>query len=106
MLVGNDDVIPFFRYPDLALLANEDGYVPPVKDQTASQASLRNNYFLSQDTYGASVEINRRNTSLPVPELAVGRLVETPDDVLATIDAYPVHGRHGPRAPIGSGHRL
>ncbi len=86
--VGNDDVIPFFRYPDQALLANESGYVPPVLETTASQASLRNGYLLTQDTYGASIELQRRNTRLPIPELAVGRLVETPDEINATIQAF------------------
>ncbi len=86
--VGNDDVIPFFRYPDQALLANESGYVPPVLETTASQASLRHGYGLSQDTYGAAIELQRRNTRLPLPELAVGRLVETPAEINATIAAF------------------
>ncbi|MCO5189789.1 MAG: PKD domain-containing protein, partial [Anaerolineae bacterium] len=86
--VGNDDIIPFFRYPDQALLANESGYVPPVLDTTASQAQLQNGYVLGQDTYGVSVEVDRRNTSIPVPELAVGRLVETAGEINAAIDAF------------------
>ncbi|MCB9158511.1 MAG: hypothetical protein H6644_01420 [Caldilineaceae bacterium] len=49
VLVGNDDVIPFFRYPDTALLGDESNYLPPVQDDTASQASLRCSYVLSQD---------------------------------------------------------
>ena len=48
VLVGGDSVIPFFRYPDPALLGNEKLYVPPV-DTTASQASLRLGYVLSDD---------------------------------------------------------
>jgi hypothetical protein len=88
VLVGNDDVIPFFRYPDLGLLANESNYIPPVDDLTASQASLRSGYVLAQDTYGAAVELARRNTSVVVPQLAVGRLVETPDEIGAVIDAF------------------
>ncbi|MCP5009815.1 MAG: hypothetical protein GY942_07555, partial [Aestuariibacter sp.] len=88
VVVGNDDMIPFFRYRDGGLLANEDGFVPPVEDATASQASLRLGYVLSQDTYGASVEIDRRNSSIPIPELPVGRLVETPDEIISVIDAF------------------
>ncbi|MCP5084665.1 MAG: hypothetical protein GY948_23500, partial [Alphaproteobacteria bacterium] len=74
------------------MLANEDGFVPPVEDATASQASLRLGYVLSQDTYGASVEIDRRNSSIPIPELPVGRLVETPDEIISVIDAFLATG--------------
>ena len=56
VLVGNDDVVPFFRYADNALLGPESNYVPPVLDPTASQASLRLNYILGQDAYGAAVQ--------------------------------------------------
>lgn len=93
-VVGNDEMIPFFRYPDRALLANESGYVPPVRDLTASQASLRLGYVLSQDTYGASIELDRRNTSIPVPEIAVGRLVERPDEIETVINAFLSTGRN------------
>ncbi|MCB9421244.1 MAG: CSLREA domain-containing protein [Ardenticatenaceae bacterium] len=88
VIIGSDDVIPFFRHPDQALLANERNYVPPVRDNTASQASLKLGYFLSQDRYGAGREISSGVNSLPIPNLAVGRLVETPGEVMGMIDAY------------------
>ena len=53
VLVGGDDVIPFFRYPDNSDLGPESAYVPPVSSTSASEASLRFNYVLSQDAYGA-----------------------------------------------------
>ncbi|MCB8979732.1 MAG: CSLREA domain-containing protein [Ardenticatenaceae bacterium] len=88
VIIGNDDVIPFFRHPDQALLANERNYVPPVLDATASQASLRLGYVLSQDRYGASVELSSKIDTLPIPDLAVGRLVETPEQIVTMLDAY------------------
>ncbi len=88
VLVGNDDVIPFYRYPDQAGLANESNYVPPVLDDSASQASLRLGYVLSQDGYGSSHSVTIKESELPLPDLAVGRLVETPSDVMALLDAY------------------
>ncbi|MCP4417330.1 MAG: CSLREA domain-containing protein, partial [Chloroflexi bacterium] len=88
VIVGNDDTIPFFRHPDQALLANERNYVPPVQDATASQASLRLGYVLGQDRYGATVELSSKSDTLPIPDLAVGRLVETPDQVITLLDAY------------------
>ncbi|MBV7328669.1 hypothetical protein KFU94_10495 [Chloroflexi bacterium TSY] len=88
VLIGNDDIIPFFRFPDRGLLANENNYEPPVLDQTASQASLRLGYILSHDSYGASVEVSRRNTSIPVPEIAVGRLVERPEEIETVVNTF------------------
>ncbi|MBK9232654.1 MAG: right-handed parallel beta-helix repeat-containing protein [Anaerolineae bacterium] len=88
VLVGNDDVIPFFRHPDHALLASERNYVPPVRDSSASQASLRLGYLLSQDDYGAAIELNHKVSTFPLPDLAVGRLVETPAEIIGMLDAY------------------
>lgn len=88
VLVGNDSVIPFFRHPDQALLANEAGYVPPVKDTTSSQASLRLGYLLTQDPYGARTNLSLGSNSFAVPEIAVGRLVETAGEAQGMIDAF------------------
>jgi len=88
VLVGNDGVIPFFRYPDQAMLGPEKNYVPPVMDLTASQASLRLNYVLGQDAYGASCELSLKVANLPLPEVPVGRLVETPAEIIGMVQAY------------------
>ncbi|MBI3177722.1 MAG: hypothetical protein HYZ35_07010, partial [Chloroflexi bacterium] len=88
VLVGNDGTIPFFRYPDNALLANENNYVPPVRDNTPSQASLRLGFVLGQDAYGARTELSFKNSAIPVPLLAVGRLVETAVQATTQLDAY------------------
>ena len=88
VIVGNDSVIPFFRHPDQALLANESHYVPPVKDSSPSQASLKLGYVLSQDRYGARLSISSSTNTIPIPDLAVGRLVETPDEISGMLDAY------------------
>ncbi|HKZ86912.1 MAG TPA: choice-of-anchor Q domain-containing protein [Anaerolineae bacterium] len=88
VIVGNDNVIPFFRYPDNASLANENNYVPPVRDNTASQASLRLGFVLSQDAYGSRFGLSLKNNSFPIPDLAVGRLVEAEADVMQMLDAY------------------
>ncbi len=77
VVVGDDSVVPFFRYPDAAGLGPEEDYVPPVAETTASQASLRTNHVLGQDAYGAVRDVSVKGTTIPVPDLAVGRLVET-----------------------------
>ena len=52
-ILGGDTVVPFFRYPDQSLLGQESGYFPPTKSDSISEASLRRDYVLSQDAYGA-----------------------------------------------------
>ena len=99
-IVGDDTVIPFFRYPDQSLLGQESGYFPPVESESISEASLRRDYILSQDAYGAGVEVDIRTNAFPVPGLAVGRLVETPTEIAGMIDAYI--GADGVVAPDSS----
>jgi hypothetical protein len=88
VIAGNDDAIPFFRYPDESLLGQESGYVPPVLSTSASEASLRRDFVLGQDAYGSERQISLRSTNLPIPQLAVGRLVETPAEMAGLLDAY------------------
>ena len=88
VLVGPDAAIPFFRYPDDTLLGPESDYVPPVKSDSASEANLRLNYVLGQDEYGSSTTLDLGNGAFPIPDLAVGRLVETADEASGMIDAY------------------
>ncbi|HEX2766966.1 MAG TPA: PxKF domain-containing protein [Candidatus Limnocylindria bacterium] len=87
-IVGDDAVVPFYRYPDQSLLGQESGYEPPVRSDSISEASLRKDYVLGQDAYGAGIEVNIRTTAFPIPDLAVGRLVETPDEITGLIEAY------------------
>ena len=88
VITGPDSVIPFFRYADAAGIGPENGYVPPVLDGTASQASLRSNNVLGQDAYGSQTDLTLKGSAFPVPDLAVGRLVETPGEVVGQIDTY------------------
>ncbi len=87
-LVGNDSGIPFFRSDDKALLASEANYFPPVKDGTQSQSSLRFAQVLSQDRYGSSSQIVLGTGPYDLPEVPVGRLVETAAEIAAYLDAY------------------
>ncbi|GAB4111741.1 MAG: hypothetical protein Fur005_06710 [Roseiflexaceae bacterium] len=48
VIVGNDNVIPFFRSPDRAEVDRETKWVPPVADPTNSQAVMRRGYMLGQ----------------------------------------------------------
>ncbi|MBO9521930.1 MAG: hypothetical protein J7518_10380 [Nocardioidaceae bacterium] len=88
VIAGGDDVVPFFRSADAAGIGPEQGYVPPVDDLSASQAALRRNQVLSQDAYGAATDVTLKGATLPVPDLAVGRLVETPAQITGALNRY------------------
>ncbi len=90
-IIGDDTVIPFFRYPDQSLLGQESGYFPPVNNNSISEAALRRDFVLSQDAYGSGVSVDIRTNIFPVPGLAVGRLVETPSEIAG--HARRVHHR-------------
>ncbi len=93
VIAGGDNVVPFFRSADAAGLGPEQNYVPPVADPTASQAALRRNQVLSQDAYGAETDVTLKGATVPVPDLAVGRLVETPQEIAAALARFTT--RHG-----------
>ena len=99
VLVGGDNVIPFFRYPDQNGLGPESNYIPPVDPLTASEASLQSDYVLGQDDYGASIDLSLGNYAFPVPDLAVGRLVETASEATGILNAYLNHTTAGVVAP-------
>ncbi|MGS2721296.1 hypothetical protein [Paraglaciecola aestuariivivens] len=88
VILGSDSHVPFFRYPDQGLLGPEQDYDPPMANGTQSQSALRLNYILGQDEYGASTILSLRDGSFPIPDLAVGRLVETAAEMNIILDAY------------------
>ena len=92
VVVGGDNVIPFYRYPDPALLGNENLYRPPVADSTASQATLRLGYVLSDDFLASSTSVSLHGNDFPVPDLAIGRLVETASDIGGMLDTFLAAG--------------
>ena len=88
VLVGDDHVIPFFRYPDTAGIGPESGYSPPVLSTSASAASLESNDVLSQIQYGSTTVLHISGVDFPIPDLPVGRLVETPTEIDGMLKAY------------------
>jgi hypothetical protein len=102
VILGNDNVIPFFRYPDQSLLGDESGFVPPVNDQTASQASLRLDYFLSQDAYGSTISLVQNASVLPLPGMPVGRLVEQPSEITNMLNVFLNNTDNGAVSPTSA----
>jgi len=88
VLAGGADVIPFFQVQDVSGLANEKDYVVPVAPSTASEAGLKTNLVQGQDGYGSQVDLMQAGHTLALPDLAVGRLVDTAVDIRTAVNAY------------------
>ena len=88
VIVGDDDIIPFFRYPDTSGLAPESDYNPPLSTTSAADAALQGPEYLSDDQYGAATVLTYRGITVPLATAAVGRLVETPLDIYNTVESY------------------
>ncbi len=85
VLAGGDEVIPFFRYPDTSGLGPESQFELDMLADTPAGASLDQNQVLGQDAYGSRTERDHRRRDVPVPDLAVGRLVKTPEEIESTV---------------------
>lgn len=90
VLVGPDEALPMGRVPDLVAEGNEKEYIEAAvggKDTAVSRA-LAAGLLLSDDPYGDFDPQTWLNGSLYVPDVAIGRLIETPDDIVAQLRHY------------------
>ena len=99
IVVGTDDVIPFARLSDLTQTANERMFSQELLESGASGASALvgaafASRILSDDPYGSFTPRPFGGTHLYVPDVAIGRLVETPEQIQAVITEFvtPVPG--------------
>jgi hypothetical protein len=105
VLIGPDNVIPFFRYPDAAGQGNERLYIPPVNPDGGLNAALQNGLLLSQDEYGSSIQITRNDYNFPLPNAAVGRLVQTAPEITRMLDLYiRANGNMNPQTALITGY--
>src|SRR5262249_29393129 len=91
VLVGDDDEIPMARVSDGTKLSNEADYAsevvrrdspdPSVVSATPQSTALANHYLLTDDPYGDFDPIPWKQDAVYVPDVALGRLVETPADI-------------------------
>jgi hypothetical protein len=111
VLVGGDSVLPFYRVPDFATVANESEYLPYLNDfiepqtgiidpESALGGALRYRTILTDDIYGDDEPYQLPYHPLYVPDRAVGRLVETPAEILAYLEQYAPEGNFGGGAPL------
>lgn len=91
VLIGDDNILPSLRVPDLVTLANQREYYPEVVfdgvDNPISAAAAFG-YVLTDGAYTDLDPVPWLGHELPVPDLAGGRLVETRDEIVGTIERY------------------
>jgi hypothetical protein len=93
ILAGDDRIIPFARLADHTALFSEASYVDGVNLTSAGTTvgqALSADKFLSDDPMGVldSVTGSSLDSSLHIPDLAVGRLVETPEEMITAIATF------------------
>ena len=93
VLVGDDRVIPFARIADGTSLLDESSYVAAGALRTGGTSVaevLAQDHFLSDDPLGSldDVDAARLGEDVVLPDLNVGRLVETPEQIAGTIARF------------------
>ena len=108
-LVGADAQLPMYRTPDLTLSSNESGYAetdaPPAGGDNPLSAAQRHGDLLTDDAYGSLAPVGFLDRRLYLPDLAVGRLVETPAEITAQLDQFvTAGGALTPRSALTTGY--
>ena len=95
MVVGDDRIIPMARLPDETLESvSEQVYVlgdaPDLGPETTVGKALSMNHFLSDDPLATlgDTDLGDLAGAAFAPDLAIGRLVETPDEIVTAIDTF------------------
>ncbi len=87
VLVGDDRALPMRRILDKTPRSSESSYkFTDVSNSTG--AALKGNYFLSDDYIADREPTVQQGTELFIPDLAAGRLIESPAEIMGQIDAF------------------
>lgn len=87
VLVGDDRALPFRRVADHTTRQPEETYTE-VDETHPTGAALRANYYLTDDYFVDREPTPHKGRELYIPDLAIGRFIEAPADMIALIDAF------------------
>ena len=96
VFAGGDDQIPFFRIPDLSLIANETGFAGQFNNNEYYGA-LASGDLLTDNPYLDTRPVPASGRQLFIPDLAGGRLVETPAQIAERRHELRDLERHAPQ---------
>ena len=88
VILGTDKALPFARLDDLTTIANEADYASTFPRDDELYGALFEHRVLSDDPYSTTDPIPYLQRQLFVPQLAVGRLVETPAQITGALDRF------------------
>ncbi|HEY2813578.1 MAG TPA: hypothetical protein VGJ03_08960 [Acidimicrobiales bacterium] len=93
VIIGADDQIPMARVVDSTTVSNERGFAQELPANGAIKGALRTGYMLTDDAYADQVPLGVGQDPLFVPDVAVGRLVETPTQIASALTRFrTTHG--------------
>lgn len=87
VIVGDDRVIPFHRTPDRTDYP-ESNYAGSVTPNTTLHGAVLDDMTLTDDFYVDRTPTQVITRTIYLPDYAVGRLVQTPDEIVAQIDTF------------------
>ena len=95
VIVGDDRIVPLARIPDRGVLLQESAYanagdLSDANGTSSVEIALAANKFLSDDPMATvdPIVVDDLSTDLFVPDLAIGRLVETVGEITTTIATF------------------
>jgi hypothetical protein len=94
VFVGGDDQIPFFRVEDQGTVANERSFAGEFTGNNPLVASLRDGYVLTDAPYTDAnpLYVPAGDREVFVSQMPMGRLVETPAEIVASLNQYVASG--------------
>ena len=104
VIAAPDPGIPFFRARDDAELSKESRYSGGLDALSAGETALTEDYVFTDSFYGASGPTTRSGHDFYLSDLAIGRLVETPSDILSYLTKYPADGGVDVQRAFSSGY--
>lgn len=109
LLVGGDDIIPFGRVQDGTTIANEVSYTNTFisGENNALRSAFEGSWVLTDDPYADQAPTPVANTDrvVYVPEVSMGRLVETPAEIIGAINQFiTFNGELDPQTGFSAGY--
>ena len=106
VIVGDDRIVPARRIVDEALRQNERLYTDaqnPAAPNAIGSASAKR-YYLSDDYYAGLIPLPWKARELYLPQLGIGRLVETPADITLLIQTFLAQPTITPASALVTGY--
>jgi hypothetical protein len=106
VLVGSDEMVPFFRTPDPTLRWNERSYAAGLEGtESGTWGALSTEHILTDAVYGDFDPIPWLDRYLHVPDIGIGRLVETPEEIKLQADLFIAsQGKLDPQTGASAGY--